>query len=320
MKRKNTDPFRALFNLLRTGNRYTRLTGARNAFEFKVVVRKLGADIFMMALGVLSAGFGLKSFLLSANFLDGGATGIALLISELSNIKLPLLLVSVNIPFILLGYRIISPQFALRTTICIVSLALCVAFFPYPPVPQDKLLVSLFGGFFLGAGTGLAVRGGAVIDGTEVLAIAMSKKSWLTIGDVIMVINVLVFSLCAWLISVEKAMYAMLTYLSAAKTVDYIIEGIEEYMGVTIISVKSERIRMMIIEKLGRGITVYNGERGFGKSGEKLYDLKILYTIITRLEISKLKLEINKIDPNAFMVMTSVKDIKGGMIKKRRHK
>lgn len=320
MKKKNFDLFRILFNLLKSGSNTARFTSAKNAFEFKVVVKKLGADIFMMCLGVFSAGFGLKSFLLSANFLDGGATGIALLISELSGVKLPLLLICVNIPFILVGYRIISPQFALRTSLCVIALALCVAFVPYPNVSQDKLLVSVFGGFFLGAGTGLAVRGGAVIDGTEVLAISLSKRSWLTIGDVIMVINVIVFSLCAWLISIEKAMYAMLTYLSAAKTVDYIIEGIEEYMGVTIISVKSERIRMMIIEKLGRGITVYNGERGFGKSGEKLYDLKIIYTIITRLEISKLKLEINKIDPNAFMVMTSVKDIKGGMIKKRAHK
>ncbi len=320
MRKKRIDILRTVFNLLKSGPDKNRYTSAKNAFEFKVISRKFGADIFMMCIGVLSAGFGLKSFLFQNNFLDGGATGIALLVSVTRHINLPILLVSINIPFIILGYRIISRQFAIRTTLCIIGLALCVAFINYPPATKDPLLISVFGGFFLGAGTGLAVRGGAVIDGTEVLAIALSKRSWLTIGDVIMVINIIVFSLCAWLISVEKAMYAMLTYLSAAKTVDFIIEGIEEYMGVTIISVKSEKIRTMIIEKLGRGITVYNGERGFGKSGEKLYDLKIIYTIITRLEISKLKLEINKIDPNAFMVMTSVKDIKGGMIKKRIHK
>ncbi len=320
MRKKRIDIFRGLFNLLRSGENKTRFTSAKNVYEFKVIAKKLGADIFMMCLGISCAGFGLKSFLLRNNFLDGGATGISLLISELSDVKLSFLLVLVNLPFIIVGYRIISPQFALRTTLCIVGLALCVAFIDYPKVTEDKLLVSVFGGFFLGAGTGLAVRGGAVIDGTEVLAIALSKRSWLTIGDVIMVINVIVFSLAAWLINVETALYAMLTYLSASKTVDFIIEGIEEYMGVTIISVKSEKIRNMIVEKLGRGITVYNGDRGFGKSGERLYDLKIIYTIITRLEISKLKLEINKIDPNAFMVMTSVKDIKGGMIKKRPHK
>jgi uncharacterized membrane-anchored protein YitT (DUF2179 family) len=133
-------------------------------------------------------------------------------------------------------------------------------------------------------------------------------------------INILIFSLAAWLLSIETALYAMLTYLSASKTVDFIIEGIEEYTGVTIISVKDEKIREMIIEKLGRGITVYKGERGFGRSGEKVYDMSILYTVITRLEISKLKLEIEKIDPNAFVVMSSIKDMKGGMIKKRRLK
>jgi uncharacterized membrane-anchored protein YitT (DUF2179 family) len=175
----------------------------------------------------------------------------------------------------------------------------------------------VFGGFFLGAGIGMAVRGGAVIDGTEVLAIALSKKLSLTIGDVIMLVNIIIFSVSAALLSMETALYAMLTYLSASKTVDFILEGIEEYTGVTIISVKADKIRNMITRKLGRGITVYKGERGFGKSGEKLYDMKIIYTIITRLEVGKLKVEIEKIDPNAFVVMSSVKDMKGGMIKKR---
>lgn len=317
MRKKRIDIIRFVFNLLRSGKDKNRFTTAKNVFEFRVIVKKYGTDIFLMCLGILSAGFGLKSFLLPNNFLDGGATGISLLISELSGINLAFLLVCVNLPFIILGFRIIGKQFAIRTGLCIIGLSLCVAFINYPTITNDKLLVAVFGGFFLGAGIGLAVRGGSVIDGTEVLAIFLSKRSGLTIGDVIMIVNIIVFSLGAWLISIEIALYAMLTYLSAAKTVDFIIEGIEEYMGVTIISVKSEKIRLMIIEKMGRGITVYNGERGFGKSGEKLYDLKIIYTIITRLEISKLKLEIEKIDPNAFVVMTSVKDMKGGMIKKR---
>lgn len=192
-----------------------------------------------------------------------------------------------------------------------------VAFFPYPHITNDKLLIAVFGGFFLGAGIGLAVRGGAVIDGTEVLAIAVSKKTGLTIGDVILLVNVIIFSLAAWLVSIETAMYAMLTYLSASKTVDFIIEGIEEYMAVTIISVEPEKIRSMVISTMGRGITVYKGEQGYGKTGEKNYDMKILYTVVTRLELNKLKLEIEKIDPKAFVVMHSIKDMKGGMIKKR---
>lgn len=317
MGKKRLDLLRWSFNFLRSGKNKTAYTKARNIFEFKVEVKRFGSDLFLMATGVFAAGFGLKSFLLPNNFVDGGATGIALLISELSGIKLSILLVLVNTPFIGLGYRVISKQFALRTALCIIGLAICVDVVDYPTLTNDKLLVAVFGGFFIGTGTGLAVRGSGVIDGTEVLAIALSKRSGLTIGDVIMIINVIIFSLGAYLISVEIALYAMLTYLSASKTVDFIIEGIEEYTGVTIISVKSEKIRQMIIETLGRGITVYNGERGFGKSGEKLYDLKIIYTVITRLEVSKLKFEIEKIDPNAFVVMTSVKDMKGGMIKKR---
>lgn len=295
-------------------------TEARNLYERKLEFRDAIVDGFLLSLGVLSAGFGLKGFLLPNSFIDGGATGLSLLISELLNLSLPLVLILVNIPFIILANNVVGRNFAIKTFLAIIALAICTAIIPYPQITNDKLLVSVFGGFFLGTGIGLAVRSGAVIDGTEVLAIASSKKIGMTIGDIIMAINILIFSIAAWLLSVETALYAMLTYLSASKTVDFIIEGIEEYTGVTIISVKEEKIREMIVEKMGRGITVYKGERGFGKSGEKVYDMSILYTVITRLEISKLKLEIEKIDPNAFVVMNSIKDMKGGMIKKRRLK
>jgi len=291
---------------------------AKKKYEQKLDIKEMISDAFLLCLGVLSAGFGLKGFLLSNNFIDGGATGLSLLISETLHWNLSFILILINIPFIILAHNIIGKHFALKTLCAIVLLALVTAFFPYPHITNDKLLVAVFGGFFLGAGIGLSVRSGAVIDGTEVLAIALSKRIGLSIGDIIMGINVLIFSLAAWLLSVETALYAMLTYLSASKTVDFIIEGIEEYTAVTIISVKNEKIREMIIEKMGRGITVYKGERGFGKSGEIIYDMSILYTVITRLEISKIKHEIEKIDPNAFVVMNSVKDMKGGMIKKRR--
>lgn len=253
-------------------------------------------------------------------FLDGGATGISLLISQLTGTKLSLLLLLVNLPFILLGYNLLGRQFAVKTALAIIGLAICVYFIPYPQITNDKLLVAVFGGFFLGAGIGLSVRGGAVIDGTEVLAIAMSRRSGLTIGDIILIVNIFIFSSAAWFLSIETALYAMLTYLSASKTVDFILEGIEEYTAVTIISLKWEKIGNMIKQKLGRGYTVYSGEKGVGRSGEKEYEMKILYSIVTRLEVSKLKLEIEKIDPNAFVVMSSVKDMKGGMIKKRRLK
>ena len=291
---------------------------ARILRERNIEIRDFFADLGMITIGALSAGFGLKGFLMPNNFLDGGSTGIALIISELTSFNLSFLLILINLPFIIIGRNLINSHFAIKTSLAITLLALCVAFFPYPQITNDKLLVAVFGGFFLGTGIGLTVRGGAVIDGTEVLAITLSKRLGLSIGDVILLINIIVFSLAAWLISIECALYAMLTYLAASKTVDFIIEGIEEYIGVTIISIKSDKIREMIINKMERGITVYKGERGFGTSGEKLYDMHIVFTIVTRLEISKLKMEIEKIDPNAFVFMNSVKDMKGGMIKKRR--
>lgn len=302
---------------LRGESNFESISDARRFIELKVEIKKTITDVFLIIMGILSAGFGLRGFLLPSNFLDGGATGISLLISQVTGLNFPLLLILVNTPFLILGFNIIGKRFAIKTALAIAGLAAAVAFFPYPHITQDKVLIAVFGGFFLGAGIGMAVRGSAVIDGTEVLAIFVSKKSGLSIGDVIMIVNVIIFSAAAWLISIETALYAMLTYLSASKTVDFIIEGIEEYVGVTIISVKADRIRSVIINKMGRGITVYKGERGYGKSGEKYYDMKILYTIVTRLEIGRLKYEIEKIDPNAFVVMVSVKDMKGGMIKKR---
>ncbi len=210
----------------------------------------------------------------------------------------------------------IGKAFAIKTALAITGLSLCVAFIHFPEVTHDKLLVSVFGGFFLGAGIGLSVRGGAVIDGTEVLAIFVSRKLGTTIGDVIIVFNIFIFSAAAWLLSVETALYSMITYLVASRTLDFVIEGIDEYTGVTIVSSHSNEIRAMIVEKMGRGLTVYKGKRGFGSHGER-NDIDIIYTVITRLELNKLNTEILKIDPHSFVVMHSVKDTKGGMIKKR---
>jgi uncharacterized membrane-anchored protein YitT (DUF2179 family) len=273
-------------------------------------------DFILITTGIGSAAFGLEGFLLPTKFIDGGATGISLLISEVTSIPIYLLLVLINIPFIFLGFRIIGKQFAIKTALAITALAICVATIHFPVVTHDKLLVAVFGGFFLGAGIGFSVRGGAVIDGTEVLAIYLSEKFGTTIGDIIMMINVLIFSIAAYLLSVETALYSLITYLAASKTLDFIIEGIEEYTGVTVISPLNEQIRQMIINELGFGVTVYKGKQGYGKSGETA-DRDILYTIITRLELSKLKTAVLKIDPEAFVVTSSVKDTKGGIIKKR---
>jgi uncharacterized membrane-anchored protein YitT (DUF2179 family) len=156
-----------------------------------------------------------------------------------------------------------------------------------------------------------------VLDGTEVLAIYLSRKTSASIGDIILIINIFIFGSAAYLLGIETALYSMLTYLAASRTVDFLIEGIEEYTGVTIISPKSDEIARMITEKLGRGITLYQGRGGYGKKGRVSSENNILFTVVTRLEISRLKSEIELIDPQAFMVMHSIKDTKGGMIKKR---
>ena len=278
--------------------------------------KRFKKDTILIIIGIFSAAFGFKGFLLTNHFIDGGATGISLLISALTKIPLSYLIVGINLPFIVLGHRIVGRQFAIKTAFAISGLALVLATVTFPNITNDNLLVAIFGGFFLGAGIGFAIRGGAVIDGTEVLAIYLSRKFGTTIGDIIIVINVMIFGTAAYFLGIEIALYSMITYLAASKTLDFIVEGLEEYIGVTVVSDKNEEIRQMIIDKMGRGVTVYSDKSGYGKRGE-MKETDILYTVITRLELNKLNSEIERIEPNAFVVMNSVKDTKGGMIKKR---
>lgn len=289
---------------------------AKDYRKLLISAKQLAKEIFSIIIGIFSAAFGFKGFLLTNHFIDGGATGISLLISAVTGVPLYILIICVNIPFVILGYIVMGKQFAIKTALAISGLSLVLATVTFPNVTNDNLLVAVFGGFFLGTGIGFAVRGGAVIDGTEVLAIFLSKKLGTTMGDIIIIINVIIFSAAAYFLGIEIALYSMITYLAASKSLDFLVEGIEEYIGVTIVSIHCEEIRQMIIEKIRRGVTIYNGNHGYGKSGEKK-EIEIIYTVITRLELSKLKTEIEKIDPNAFVVMHSVKDTKGGMIKKR---
>jgi uncharacterized membrane-anchored protein YitT (DUF2179 family) len=295
---------------------YSTFELAKGHKEFLIMTKRFLKDAILITIGVFSAAFGFKGFLLSNHFIDGGATGIALLVSALTKIPLYALIICVNIPFIIMGNNIMGRVFAIKTSFAIAFLAFVLATVTFPNVTNDNILVAVFGGLFLGAGIGFSIRGGAVIDGTEVLAIYLSKKFGTTIGDIIIVINVIIFGTAAYFLGIEVALYSMITYLAASKTLDFIVEGIEEYIGVTIVSSHSEEIRRMIIHDLGRGVTIYTGKRGFGKRGESK-DVEIIYTVITRLELNKLTTEIEKIEPNAFVVMNSVKDTKGGMIKKR---
>ncbi len=290
---------------------------AKGAWRMRKSVKNGIRDSILLLLGVLAAGFGLRGFLLPSNLIDGGVMGISLLVNRETHFSLPLLIILFNLPFILLGWKQVSHLFSIKGIIAISLLAVAVAYFPYPTVTNDKLLVAVFGGFFVGAGIGLCIRGGGVIDGTEILAVFLSRRKSLSVGDFILIINIFIFAAAAYLLTVEIALYSMLTYMAASKTVDFILDGIEEFTGVTIISPHSDEIAEFIKFKMGRGLTIYSGKRGYGKTGESYTQTDILFTVITRLEISRLNTAVEKIDPNAFVVMQSIRDTRGGMVKKR---
>jgi uncharacterized membrane-anchored protein YitT (DUF2179 family) len=283
----------------------------------KIEFRNNLKDLLTISLGVVMASIGLKGFLLPNDFLDGGAMGISLLAEILTKIDLSLLIVLVNLPFILVGIKQVSWKFAVKSTLAIVALSILVHFIELPHITSDKLLIAVFGGFFLGSGIGLSIRGGAVIDGTEVVAIAVNRKSSLSVGDFIALFNVILFSFAAILVNIETAMYSMLTYFSASKTVDFILNGIEEYIGVMIVSDHSDEIRDRISYELRRGVTVFKSDEGFGKTNTDAEEKRILFCAITRLEVRSLLEEIEKVDDKAFIVQYPIKDTKGGMIKRR---
>ncbi|KAA9332421.1 YitT family protein [Hymenobacter busanensis] len=285
-------------------------------FALRLLRRQMVSFALVVA-GIFSAALGLKGFLLPNDFIDGGVTGISLLTAEVTGWPLSVLLVLINAPFIALAYFHLDRVVALKATAAILGLAVVLWLVSFPVLTQDKLLISVFGGFFLGAGIGLTIRGGGVLDGTEIMAVFASRKSPMSVGDVMLVINVLIFAVAAWLLSVETAMYSILAYLSAAKTVDFMIDGLEEYTGVTIISKRSEAIRRMITEKLGHGVTLYAGRSGYGGHGHQQESMDIVFTAVTRLEVTRLRSEVEAIDHQAFLLMHSIKDTHGGLIKKR---
>ncbi|MBI1760019.1 MAG: YitT family protein [Acidobacteria bacterium] len=265
-----------------------------------------------VTLGILSAGFGLKGFLLSSRFIDGGVTGVSMLIAALSPVPVWVPILLLNLPFILVGYRQIGRTFALKSTLAIAGLALALALIHYPDVTPDKLLTAVFGGFFLGAGIGLAMRGGAVLDGTEIAALLLSKKAPVTVGDVILVFNIVIFAVAAFFLGVESALYSMLTYFAASRTIDFILHGIEEYNGVIIVSAQNEAIKAAIINDLGRGVTVYQGRGGLTDT-----EMDNLFCVVTRLELYRLKSLIEELDANAFVVIHPISDVSGGVVKRR---
>lgn len=270
-------------------------------------------DVLFIAAGICSATIGLKGFLLPNSFLDGGITGISLLANFMTGGHIAAFIVAFNLPFIWLGARQISVEFAVKTLLAILVLSAMLLIVEMPAVTNDKLLTATFGGVFLGAGIGLCVRGGAVIDGTEALAVYCSRRFGIAVGDVIIILNVTIFSTAALLVNIETAMYSMLTYAAASKAVDFLISGIEEYIGLTVISERSDEIYDVLTHKLGKAVTVYKGGAGYFSETEK----QILFCIITRLEVSRTEGEITRLDPSAFITQQTINHVRGGMVKKR---
>ena len=268
--------------------------------------------VALIVLGVFSAAFGLKGFLLSSRFIDGGVTGVSMLLSDVLGWPLSILILAINLPFIAIGYRQIGRAFAIKSTLAIAGLSLCLTFVKFPDVTPDKLLTAVFGGFFIGAGIGLAIRGGAVLDGTEIAALLVSKSSHLVkVGDVILLLNVIIFSAAAFFLGIEPALYSMLTYFAASKTVDFLIHGVEEYTAITIVSERSEEIRQAIINDLGRGVTIYKGRGGLSDAEQD-----ILFSVVTRLEIGRVTTAAKNFDEEAFILIHPLAAAEGGVVKR----
>jgi uncharacterized membrane-anchored protein YitT (DUF2179 family) len=265
----------------------------------------------LILFGILCAGMGLKGFLLSSSFIDGGVTGISMLLAKTTGLSLSVWLPLVNLPFVAVAYRHLGPAFAARSVLGIAGLAVCLALVPFPDVTPDKVLTAVFGGLFIGAGIGLAKRGGAVLDGTEIAALLISKRAYLLrVGDEILGFNVVLFLVAMSILGVDAALYSILTYLAAARTLDFLLYGIDEYTAITIISDHHAAVRERITRDLGRGVTIYAGYGGLRRTEQD-----ILYCVVTRLEIGRVRAIVKEFDADAFVVFHPLSGVEGGVMK-----
>lgn len=272
----------------------------------------------LMLIGVFLAVFALKGFMIPNGFLDGGVTGISLLIHELNHISFSLLVMVINLLFIIPAYRYVGKLFAIRSFIAISFLSIGVDLLNIEPVTTDKLLIAIFGGALIGLGMGLIIRSGAAVDGFEVLAVFTTRKIGFSISEVILFFNCLIFLTAAFKFGIESAMYSIITYFAALKMADYVVDGIEEYIALTIISKEPDNIKSLLVNHFGKGITVYKGERGYLPGNFHIKaDCDIVTTIVTRLELLNINDKISKIDPTAFMYTNKIKEATGGIIKQR---
>lgn len=272
--------------------------------------------IVYTVLGLFIAVVALKGFMIPNNFLDGGVTAISILINKVFKIHMSILLIVFNLPFLIIGYRKMGRTFIIQSLIAILIMAVLMYFVNIPTVTEDKVLIAVFGGFLMGLGIGLVIRGGAVIDGLEIIAHYTTKKVAFTSSEIIMLFNSLVILSAAIKFGLETGMYSILVYYTAMKTSDYVVDGFEEFTALNIISKEFEPIKSLIVNDFGKAISVFKGERGYlpGTFNIK-HDCDIIMTVVTRLEIHRIKQAVSKIDPNAFFYVQSIKEVKGGIVK-----
>jgi len=293
--------------------------GTIQVFKLKSIqistMKRILSEIFQIAIGIFLASIGLKMFLLPNGFLDGGATGIAILLSELFDIDISFILLLVSIPFLILAWFSLSRRIFTKSLISIILLAVIIHFENFASITEDKLLIAIFGGLFLGAGIGLTIRNGAVLDGSEILGIFLNDRLGISIGRVILFFNVILFGATALLLSLEIAMYSILTFIVTAKVIDLMIEGFEDYVGLIIISENTNSINEGLIRIVGTGTTLYQGAGGFGKRGTQPKN-DIIHTVINRVDIRRTYNLIDAIDKKAFIIEFDVNHIKGGIYTK----
>lgn len=272
-------------------------------------------SILFTVLGVLFAVVGLKGFLVPNNFLDGGVTGISILLLGISPLHISLLLLIFNLPFVIIGFKKIGYTFGIHAGLAILLLSAGMYLIEIEVFTEDKVLIAIFGGFFIGLGIGFVLRGGGVIDGLEVIALHTEKKSAFTSAEIILTLNTLIIMGAAYRFGIETGMYSILVYYTAMLTTNYVVEGFEEFTALNIISKDAAAIQNMIVNEFGKGITIFKGELGYlPKLHKKKTDCDIIVTVVTRLEIHRIKNSVMKIDPQAFIFVNTIKEVNGGYL------
>lgn len=277
-------------------------------------------NLLQIFAGCSLAVLAMRGFLIPNRFLDGGITGISILLYKIYHINISLLSILLNLPFIYLGYRRIGKTFAIQTILAVLLLAGGLQIIHIPAITSDKLLIAIFGGLSIGTGVGLILRCGGVIDGAEVIAVFTRRKTGLSNSEIILIINALIFAVAGLQFGLETTMYSLITYFTATRATDYVVDGIEQYTAINIISAQQEAIKDYLVNELGKGITVYKGERGYlPGSFDIKTDCDIIVTIVTRLEIHNIQAAIKNIDPKAFLFVQSIKEAAGGILKPKAH-